>query len=100
MDNRYKKKNEIVENLSVIFKNSEIIDQDKTTHFDDPSGKSTYTGTFFLFDKGGRASVICYDWDINTNFPKNMGVSIQSESVSDWVDSNYGIELKNSKFLF
>ena len=41
------KKNEIVEILSVLFKNSEMIDQDKTPHFDDPTGKSTYTGTYF-----------------------------------------------------
>ncbi len=87
----YKKMNEIVEIFSALFKNSEIIDQDKTPHYDDSSGKSTYTGTYFLFDKGGRASVTCYDWDINTNFSKNIGVSIQSESVSKWIDSNYGL---------
>ena len=87
----YEKKNEIVEILSVTFKNSEIMDQDKTPHFDDPSGKSTYTGTFFFFDKGGRASVICYDWDTNMNFSKNIGVSIETEAVSEWLDSNYGL---------
>ena len=86
----YKKKNEIVEILSVKFKNSEIIDQDKTIHNDDLSGKSTYTGTYFLFYKGGRASVTCYDWDINTNFSKNTTSMIGRKSHNCTFDMNPG----------
>ena len=87
----YNKKQEIEKILSVTFNNAEKIKQKKTKHIDDPTGKSTFTATFFSFDKGGRASVTCYDWHKSTNVPKSIAVSIQSQTVSDWVDSDYGV---------
>ena len=86
------RKQEIEKILSVTFNNAEKIKQSKRKHSDDPSGKSTYTATYFLFDIGGRGSVTCYDMDRSTGFSKNIGVSIQSKTVSDWVDSNYGLD--------
>ena len=88
----YNKKKEIEKSLSVTFNNSEKRNTSKEKHPDDPSGKSTYTATYFLFDIGGRGSVTCYDMDRSTGFSKNIGVSIQSKTVSDWVDSNYGLD--------
>jgi len=35
--------------------------------------------------------VACYDWHRDTGINKSISVSIQSETVSNWVDSNYGI---------
>ena len=87
----YNKKQEIEKILSVTFNNAEKTKQKKTKHIDDPTGKSTYTVTFFSFDKGGRATVTCYDWHKSMNVPKSIGVSIQSQTVSDWVDSDYGV---------
>jgi len=86
----YKKKEEIEKSLSVTFNKAEKRNLSKEKHPDDPSGKSTYTGTYFVFDTGGRASVMCYDWDPSIT-SKNIGVSIQSKTVSNWVDSNYGL---------
>ena len=59
---------------------------------DDPTGKSTYTATFFNLDSGGRGSVACYNWYKDTGFDISISVSIQSETVSKWVDSNFGID--------
>ena len=58
---------------------------------DDPTGKSTYTATFFYLSGGGRGSVTCYNWHKDTGHQISIAVSIQSETVSNWVDSNYGI---------
>ena len=69
-----------------------IIPQKKEKHMDDPTGKSTYTATFFTLDSGGRGSVTCYDWYGDTGFDKSISVSIQSKTVSNWVDSNFGVD--------
>ena len=68
-------------NFVSLFKNSEMIDQDKTPHFD-IHHKKIYLYWNFLFDKMVANINNLFDWDINTN-SKNIGISIQSESVSD-----------------
>jgi len=87
----YIEKKKIENDLSVQFSNAKKYKQKKEKHTDDPTGKSTYTITFFTFDSGGRGSVACYDWHVDTGNQKSISVSIQSETVSNWIDSNYGI---------
>lgn len=89
--NCYTEKKKIEKVLSSQFDNARINRQKKEKHMDDPTGKSTYTATFFNLDGGGRGSVTCYDWYEDTGFNTSISVSIQSKSVSNWVDSNYGI---------
>ena len=88
----YIEKKKLESELSVSFASAEKYEQKKEKHKDDPTGRSTYTITFFTFDSGGRASVSCYDWSKESNNPKTIAVSIQSKLVADWVDSNYGTE--------
>ena len=87
----YIKKKKIENDLSVQFSNAKKDKQKKEKHMDDPTGKSTYTTTFFSFNSGGRGSVACYDWHVDTGASKSISVSIQSETVSNWVDSNFGV---------
>ena len=57
------------------------------------TGKSTYTMTFFSFEKNkGRANVSCYDKYLTKKREVFIAVSIQSQQVSAWVDSNYGVK--------
>ncbi len=91
IENCYTEKKKIEKILSGEFDNARIDRQKKLKHLDDPTGKSTYTATFFNLGSGGRGSVTCYDWHLNTGNRISIGVSIQSETVSNWVDSNFGI---------
>lgn len=88
----YIEKKKIENELSSQFDNAKINRQKKEKHMDDPTGRSTYTATFFNLDSGGRGSVACYDWYKDTGFDTSISVSIQSETVSKWVDSNFGID--------
>ena len=88
----YIEKKKIENELSSQFDNAKINRQKKEKHMDDPTGQSTYTITFFNLDSGGRGSVACYNWYKDTGFDISISVSIQSETVSKWVDSNFGID--------
>ena len=49
--------------------------------------------TFFNFEKNkGRANVSCYDMYLTKKRDVFIAVSIQSQQVSAWVDSNYGVK--------
>ena len=91
IENCYTEKKKIEKILSDEFDSVKINRNKKRKHLDDPTGKSTYTATFFYLGSGGRGSVTCYDMHTDTNNKINIGVSIQSETVSNWVDSNFGI---------
>ena len=87
----YTEKKKIEKVLSSQFDNATINRQKKEKHMDDPTGKSTYTATFFNFEGEGRGSVTCYDWYKDTGYNTSISVSIQSKSVANWVDSNFGV---------
>ena len=91
----YNQKQEVEEELSGQFKNAKINKQRKLKHSDDPTGNSTYTITFFNFEKNkGRANISCYDM-YRTKTKKRdvfIAVSIQSQQVSAWIDNNYGVK--------
>ena len=89
--NCYTEKKKIEKVLSSQFDNATINRQKKEKHMDDPTGKSTYTATFFNLKEEGRGSVTCYDWNKDTGYNTSISVSIQSKSVANWVDSNFGV---------
>jgi hypothetical protein len=89
--NCYTEKKKIEKVLSSKFDNAIINRQKKEKHMDDPTGKSTYTATFFNLKEEGRGSVTCYDWYKDTGYNTSISVSIQSKSVANWVDSNFGV---------
>ena len=91
INNCYIKLKKIEKEISNQFNTTEKYSQVKEKIMDDPTGKSTYTTTFFIMDDGGRGSVSCYDWHASTNNKKYISVSIQSKTVAGWVDSNFGL---------
>jgi len=91
INNCYIKLKKIEKEISNQFNTTEKYSQIKEKLMDDPTGKSTYTTTFFIMDDGGRGSVSCYDWHASTNNKKYISVSIQSKTVAGWVDSNFGL---------
>jgi len=66
----YKKQDEIVKELSSVFKNLNKRKQ-KDKHAVDKSGESKFTAVNFLFDSGGSARVICTDWGEKISTEKN-----------------------------
>ena len=91
IQNCHAEKKKIEKVLSDQFDSTKIDRQKEQKHRDDPTGKSTFTATFFNLSSGGRGSVTCYDWHKDTGYKSSIAVSIQSKTVSDWVDSNYGM---------
>ena len=93
IDNCYKKKNEIVKNLSELFQNINEEDWGTEKHEYDKSGKSTTTSSAFIFNSGDFVRIICMDWsDEITNtlsWTDNLSVEIHTKEHSDWLDTQY-----------
>ena len=68
--NCYKKQDEIVKELSSVFKNANKNKQ-KDKHAADISGESKFTAVNFDFSSGGGARVICTDWGEKISKEKN-----------------------------
>jgi len=68
--NCYKKQDEIVKELSSVFKNVNKQKQ-KGKHDADRSGESKIIAVNFYFDSGGSARVICTDWGEKISKEKN-----------------------------
>ena len=81
MNKCYERQNEIVEEFSAIYKNTErkngIVKQP-----DDPSGKSTTTYDYFYFDSGEVISVECYYFTNNMESQDDgLAISIINKEV-------------------
>ena len=83
----YKKKDEIVAELSKLFKNVRKKDLGTSKHAGDKSGKSKTSQFFYIFDNGADISVECYDWSKEMNMTDKLAVSITSQKLRKHVDS-------------
>ena len=75
----YKKKDEIVKELSKIFKNT----KKETGTKDDYEG--VYTGTFFTFESGDYIQVACYDWVKESNNIDHLRIGMLSNEYNTWL---------------
>ena len=83
----YKKKNIIYEELKNIFP-SATVKHDKGSHSADSSGKSkTDTTYFFLANKTGIIGVACYDWSIEFGKADNLKVFIDTPEFLNWLQT-------------
>lgn len=81
----YSKKNEITEDLSVLFKDVEW----ENTEYEDEDG-------FFSFStknlKSGAVKISCYDWNnkltMEKNWHDNLRVSIETKEYTNWLEKN------------
>ena len=58
-------------------------------HFDDKSGKSIGT-VYFLNINNGSLDVDYINWSKKMNYTDNVSVSLNTNEVIDWLESNYG----------
>ena len=84
IDDCYNKMNNVAENISRLFQNSERVDQEDEIHPIDKSGKSTSRGIAF-FLKSGVSSVRCFDWSENMPYDDNMAVTIKTNEYNHWL---------------
>ena len=83
----YKKKDEIVKELSAIFETAEIWN-DKGSHPGDKSGKSETVTTFFEFKSGASSKVGCVDYSNEKEkdgFSDHMQISVYSKVLGDFL---------------
>jgi hypothetical protein len=84
----YKKQDDIVSELSQIFKTAKIDDEGTTAHPADKTGKSKTTDIYFNFKSGDSVQVSCYDWSEKITkkfrYGDHLRVSIIPNELSEW----------------
>ena len=82
-----KKKDEIVKELSEIFKNiATKKDLGTTKHNSDDSGKSTITYVDFRFKSSDFSRVSCTDWSKEMGWLDSLRVAFTTREFIDWMD--------------
>ena len=88
IDDCYKKKDEIVKELSSIFKNSQKKDWGKEKFYENSSDNSTVSTVYFYFKLGGAVKVACYDWskkEEEKGVSDGLGVIINSKEFEEFL---------------
>ena len=88
IENCYKKKDEIVKEITEFFKDESIkIEEDNDKHVSDKSGKSTYKSIDFWFNSGDRMGVICNDWSEEMKFADRLKVTMALKEFLNFLDN-------------
>ena len=84
----YKKKDEIVEDVSEILTSAKKRDVGTSKHPYDKSGQSTTTDVHFDF-KSGVVSVSCYDWSTKMGYADHLRIRILTEEFDKFLDTAF-----------
>ena len=79
------RRDQIVEEMSVIFKNVNIKGPYLGTHPADKTGKSTTNSIDFWFNSGDVAFAECYDWSDEMKFYDNLKIGMVTKELDDWL---------------
>ena len=86
-DGCIQKKDEIVEELSMMFPNA-IKEEYTYSHRADPSGKSIKNDVYFVFNSGDEIEVSCDNFEetfrIKNNWTEGLNVSLDSKEIVSW----------------
>ena len=87
----YVKQKEIVEEFSLLYKNTKKVEE-TVLYPDDPTGKSNIYYVQFIFDTGDAITVACKDFEgnfkIKNNYVDTLSVELSNKEAEDWL-SNY-----------
>ena len=75
----YKKKDEIVKELSKIFKNTKKETDTKDDH------EGVYTSTFFSFESEDYIEVACYEWVKESNNIDHLRIGMIANEFNEWL---------------
>ena len=87
IQNCYNKMDEIVEEISSIFKSAKKSKKKTTSHTYDKSGKSKSTDVVFWFDSGDLVVVECADWSEEVDFFDKLKVSLITKEHMDFINN-------------
>ena len=82
----YKKMDEIISELSVLFKDEKTKDWGVLKSSADPFG-GTYKPFTFEFNNGARAMVACHDWSEKIEITDNLKISVYSAKANNYFKS-------------
>ena len=82
------KMNEIIEDISIIFKKTTLAKKPKEKHRQDSTGRSTVQGASF-FLKNGNISILCYLWVDPMKYENYVAVSTRTKEFNDWLNELY-----------
>ena len=77
----YPKKKQIVNDIKHLFSNSEIQNR-KSNHYLDKTGKSKVDETIFWIDSGESIRIGCYDWSKEFTYGDKLTVAILSKEIT------------------
>ena len=80
----YKKMDEIVSEMDVIFSNQKKNPKETYKHRMDKSGKSKVTDVEYLFKNGDSAQIACYDYSVEHGGQDHLSVAIDDKDIYDF----------------
>ena len=87
----YAKQKEIVEEYSLLYKNTRKI-EDKSVFSWDPTGKSHALNFIFTFNSGDVITVSCLKYEknlkIKNNWKDSLSIGIRKKDIMDWFSNN------------
>ena len=84
----FKKRDEIVKEISDVFENTKPKNSGKIKHTGDKSGKSTLSNIEFNFKNGDLIMVSCYDWSKKMPYTDHLAISFRTKKLKDFINSN------------
>lgn len=88
ISNCYKKLDQVSDELSLMFKNSEKIENEARKHPGDSSGKSYATQTYFYLEGEDIVSISCYDWSEEIQISDRFAIAMWSYELHSWGTKN------------
>jgi len=82
--------NDVLNDLSIFFKNSKKLGGQTLSCQDDKTKKSKCTSYYFKL-RNGWIVVQYQDWTDESGFQTNIRVEIATNEVDDWINNNYGL---------
>ena len=79
----YPKKNKIVDEIKNLFPNAEIQNR-KSNHYLDKTGKSKVDATIFWIDTGEVVRIECYDWSKDFNYGDKLSIAILDTEITNF----------------
>ena len=87
----YVKQKEIVEEFSLLYKNTRKVEETAVFPWD-PTGKSNVRYTQFTFDSGDAITVSCKEYEkslkIKNNWKDSLSVAVSKKEVEDWLKNH------------
>ena len=81
----YKKRDEIVKEISSVFTDTKPKNAGKVKHGQDKTGKSTLSNILFHFKAGDLIMVSCYDWSKEMKYTDHLRISFGTKKFGDFI---------------